>query len=121
MKDEPALCREVGAHAAPRGRVGVKRGRVALDLVTRPTSRGILVTFLAPVRIEQRPEALLRSEDAVEHGATAVELRPLRGRQAANWIPGLQTPTRRGDANGHPPHPPTRHGAECTPPSLRPP
>jgi len=77
LEDESALSHELVALTA--NGIRMERCGVALDLVTRPARNGILVTFLAPVRIEQRPEPLLRREDAVEHDAAAVELRPLGG------------------------------------------
>src|SRR4029077_11796497 len=83
LKDEPALSCELIAQQGAGRRVGVKGARVALDLAPRPARHGILVTLLAPVRIEQRPQARLRSENAVEHDAAAVKLRPLRSGQAA--------------------------------------
>src|SRR3989449_11208022 len=88
-------------------------------MIRRPP-RSTLFPYTTLFRSEQRPEALLRSEDAVEHGATAVELRALRGREAADWIPGLQTPTRRRAANDHQRDPPARHGFASTPAFIRP-
>jgi hypothetical protein len=93
LKDEPALGDELVARTRPRRRDGAKRGRMALDFVARPTSRRVLVTLLAPVRIEQRAEASFWGEDAVEHRAAAIELRALGDGQAAQRFTRLRRST----------------------------
>src|SRR2546425_1489534 len=117
LEHRPALIGELVAHGARALRV--KHRRMVLDFVAVRTGDGVLMALATAAGIEQRTETDLRRERAVEHGASAIESRALRRREAGQRIPGLRLVTRRR-ANHREGDPVPGHGLESTPASMRP-
>ena len=77
LEHRPALIGQLIAHGA--GALRVKHRRMVLDFVAIGTGNGVLMTLSTTAGIEQGTKTDLRREGAVEHDATAVEARALRG------------------------------------------
>src|SRR5438445_12665438 len=72
--------------------ISAERRRVHLDLVTGATVLRILVTLAAVGGVEERAQAGLGSEDAVEHRASPLEAVALVARQPQHGISRLDHP-----------------------------
>src|SRR3989454_1165467 len=116
LEDGTAQCGQLVARAARTTRM--ECGGVMLDFLAHPTRYRVLMARRAGSAVEQGAQALLGREGAVEYGFTAVEARPLGGRQAAQRLPRLRrSATRRPAADGHPGDPAAGHGFDSPPPA----